>query len=674
MKQNLLRFSCIILCAILLFSVQGCSEIPPASPGLTGTPGQTTDIPNPSPTQSAFNPLELYSPYAPYDGMYILDGVLDEKHMYLDSCLSNDKLLVLRIDTDTYKISAVLADVKSNKILAQRELEGESGENNPWKAGEAGDGFYIMGSFPYKLYIYDGQLNQTAEADYSEHIDDNIYVDPSGSCYWYCDQLNGRIACVPLKGDEPVYYPMNAVWEEDSLVYISSSFEHYLLLTSYAVNQSVYLYDLNNKSYVQSGVIPFDMKIYKDCLAYQTEGALTYTRLASPGLSYSLPLQCGDPDVTGEYEINLALSGEWFATCQYLEQSCILRLYDINSGLSASKMVFDGAQTPVSLNNLHFAEGYAVLSIFEGDISRMLLWDCFSNVNEAPDVSQAVSSIGKLDCERLNRQLKTQLEERGINVYYGQEGAGDFPDYTAQVVTDQELIYRGLTQLMSTIKKFPDGFFNDLLSEEVRGIDIYLCGAFTPINPEWGIDTASAFAVVYNSRQIIAMNLDYIYSFEQTLAHEFMHAIERRIQQMVWDGQIERGLILWDAFLPENYYYANSYRAPDGTEYDSSNRAQYTPYDPASYSDISNVYFVDGYSTTFASEDMARIFENLFAQNELPYFFESPNLLVKAQYLCAVIRQCLPSVNAVQEAVWERNIELKPVSWFEERYEVEAMG
>ena len=170
------------------------------------------------------------------------------------------------------------------------------------------------------------------------------------------------------------------------------------------------------------------------------------------------------------------------------------------------------------------------------------------------------------------------------------------------------------------------------------------------------------------------MNLDYIYSFEQTLAHEFMHAIERRIQQMVWDGQIERGLILWDAFLPENYYYANSYRAPDGTEYDSSNRAQYTPYDPASYSDISNVYFVDGYSTTFASEDMARIFENLFAQNELPYFFESPNLLVKAQYLCAVIRQCLPSVNAVQEAVWERNIELKPVSWFEERYEVEAMG
>ena len=227
---------------------------------------------------------------------------------------------------------------------------------------------------------------------------------------------------------------------------------------------------------------------------------------------------------------------------------------------------------------------------------------------------------------------------------------------------------------MSTIQKFPDGFFNDLLSDEVRGIDIYLCGAFTPINPQWGIDTASAFAVVYNSRQIIAMNLDYIYSFEQTLAHEFMHTIERRIQQMVWDNQIESGVILWDAVLPEGYYYANSYRAPDGTEYDSSNRPEYTPYDADSYNDISNVYFVDGYSTTFASEDMARIFENLFAQSELPYFFESPHLMVKAEYLCAVIRECLPSVKAAKEVIWEKSVQIKPTSWFEERYEITAMG
>ena len=107
-------------------------------------------------------------------------------------------------------------------------------------------------------------------------------------------------------------------------------------------------------------------------------------------------------------------------------------------------------------------------------------------------------SLGRPDCERLNKQLKAQLAQKGINVYYGQEGAGDFPDYTAAVIDQPELIYRGLTQLMSTIQKFPDGFFNDLLSDEVRGIDIYLCGAFTPINPQWGIDTASAFAVVYN--------------------------------------------------------------------------------------------------------------------------------------------------------------------------------
>lgn len=128
-------------------------------------------------------------------------------------------------------------------------------------------------------------------------------------------------------------------------------------------------------------------------------------------------------------------------------------------------------------------------------------------------------------------------------------------------------------------------------------------------------------------------------------------------------------------FCPENYYYTNSYRAPDGSEYDSFNRPKYTPYDSDSYADISNVYFVDGYSTTFASEDMARIFENLFAaQSELPYFFESPNLMIKAQYLCAVIRECLPSVSSSEEVIWERFVELKPVEWFEERYHIEAVG
>lgn len=677
MKQKLLSIICLLITAVLLVSVQGCVNAPAASPGISNQPtAQTTEEAEPSPTEEIFKPFELYKPYNNYTGMYILEGLLDENYTYLDSCLNNGRLLVLRANLQNYKLSAMLMDVEKNQILAQYDLNEEASQDNSCRIGYTGEnGFYIMTASPYNLYIYDSELKQISKTDYSEHAEYNIYIDPSGSCYWYCDQLNGRIASVPLDGSEPEYYPMGATWEEDAYVFVSSAFEHYLLLTSYASSQSVYLYDLENQTYTQSGVLPADMAIWGDILAYQQDGTLTYTRLASPGMLYSFPLQCGNSAITNQYEINLAMNGKWFATAQYQDNDTVLRLYDMLSGLPAARSVFDISQYSVNINNLHFAEDYAVISLFEGETARIVLWDCFSDTEETPDVSSAVSVLGQLDCERLNRQLKTQLEEKGINVYYGEEGAGDFPDYTAEIITDQELIYRGLTQVMSTIQKFPDGFFDDLLSEEVRGIDIYLCGTFTPINPQWGIDTASAFAVVYNSRQIIAMNLDYIYSFEQTLAHEFMHAIERRIQQMVWDNQIENGFFLWDAFLPENYYYTNSYRAPDGSEYDSFNRPKYTPYDSDSYSDISNVYFVDGYSTTFASEDMARIFENLFAaQSELPYFFESPNLMIKAQYLCSVIRECLPSVSSSEEVIWERFVELKPVEWFEERYHLEAAG
>lgn len=678
MKRKLSRIFCILFIVVLLISAQGCKNTQFVSPSASNpTPGQTSiQTITPTPTQNIFNPFEIYQPYNNYAGMYSLDGLLDENNTYLDSCLYNGKLLILRFNQQSYRLSAVLMDVKKNQILSQCEFSEKASQDDSCRIGHIGlNGFYIMTAAPYNLYIYDDQLNNTAKIDYSQHAEYNIYIDPSGSCYWYCDQLNGLIASVPIDGSTPSYYTMNAAWEEDSYVFVSSVFEHYLLLTSYAANQSVYLYDLESQSYTQSGTIPNSTIVYQDCLAYQNQGRLTYTRLAAPGLQYSFPLQCGDSEITNQYEINLSMNEEWFATVQYEESNTILRLYDMSSGLPATQFVFDSGQYSITVNNLHFADEYAVLSLFEGDNAQIIIWDCLSNIEETPDISSTVSSLGQPDCNRLNLQLKKQLEEKGINVYYGQEGAGDFPDYKAEIVDDPRLIYRGLTQLMTTIQKFPEGFFNDLLSEEVRGIDIYLCGKFTPINPQWGIDTASAFAVVYNSRQIIAMNLDYIYSFEQTLAHEFMHAIERRIQQMVWDNQTTSGLILWDAFLPEDYYYTNSYRSPDGTEYDSSNRSKYTPYDSASYSDISNIYFVDGYSTTFASEDMARIFENLFAaQKELPYFFESPHLMVKAEYLCAVIRECLPSVGASDTAVWERFVELKPIEWFEERYHIEAMG
>lgn len=671
MKQKLIRIAeFIIITFILACSLAGCAD----NPHISGSAPAETPT-GPANGQIGFDPSKLYSQFKGYSGVYRLDGLLKKDHTYLDSCLNGGRLLVLRVNTVTDELSAVLMDIEDSSIICEKSL---GTQDHFVSAGAAGkDGFYILFDSRKRLCIYDRELIQTASADYTGGSTEQIYIHPSGDAYWYYDDQNSRITRVPVDGGAPGYFPMDVLnRSEQSYVTVRSAMmdDRYLLLSQYGDAQTLYLYDLKNKCCTHSQLLIPDTFICGSYLAFNTDGKISYTDLASPGLSHSFSLECGDPEITGQYEVDLNMTEKWFATAQYDQQRSVIRVYDMFTGLPAARLAIEQNE-PISFSGIHFARNYAVIALFDGEASEIVLWDCFKGEEIKGDPAKAVSSLGQYDYIAMNAQLKAKISEKGINVLYGEDADAEFPDYKAEIITDPKMIHKGLAKLLETAEKFPNGFFDDLLSDEVNGIDVYLCGAFTPVSQQSGIDTASAFAVIHNNKQIIAMNLNYLYSFEQTLAHEFMHATERRIQQLVFEGRIEDGLILWDSFLPDNYYYANSYRAPDGTEYDSSNRPEYTPYDPASFDDPANIYFVDGYATTFASEDMARIFENLFiADDQLPSFFESPNLRVKAEYLCAVIRQSLPSVAKVKTAVWERHIDIKPVSWFEERYQPVIMG
>lgn len=671
MKHKLIRIAeFIIIAAMLACSLAGCTD----DPRISGSAPAGTAA-GPADNQNGFVPSELYSPFKEYSGLYKLDGLLKKDFVYLDSCLNGGRLLVLRLNTVTDELWAVLMDISDSSIISEQSL---GTQDYSVSAGAAGrDGFYILFDTLKCLRIYDRGLTQIAGADYSSYGAEQIYIHPSGDAYWYYDTQNSRIVRVPVNGDTPDYFPMDVPGQsEQSFVSVRSSLMNgsYLLLSQYGDAQTLYLYDLKNKSYTSSRFLIQDTFICGSYLAFSSDGKISYTDLAAPGLSHSFSLECGDPEITGQYEIDLNMTEKWFATAQYDEKRSVLRIYDMQTGLPAARLAIEQNE-PLSFSSIHFAQDYAVITLFDGEDAEIVLWDCFKEKEIKGDPAQALSALGQYDYPSMNAQLKARISEKGINVLYGEDAGTEFPDYRAEIITDPKTIHKGLAKLLETAEKFPDGFFRDLMSDEVTGIDVYLCGAFTPVSQQSGIDTASAFAVIHNNRQIIAMNLDYLYSFEQTLAHEFMHAAERRIQQLVFEGGINDGFILWDSFLPDNYYYANSYRAPDGTEYDSSNRPEYTPYDPDSFDDPANIYFIDGYATTFAGEDMARIFENLFiADEELPSFFESPNLRVKAEYLCAVIRQSLPSVAAVKTAVWERHIDIKPVSWFMERYQPVIMG
>lgn len=171
---------------------------------------------------------------------------------------------------------------------------------------------------------------------------------------------------------------------------------------------------------------------------------------------------------------------------------------------------------------------------------------------------------------------------------------------------------------------------------------------------------------------MIAMDLSYANILERHLSHELMHAIDNKISALVQQGK-SSGFELWSAMLPEGFEYTYQYRDENGNTIDSFNSPEYTSSDPDSAGDKNKIYFVDGYSKTYPTEDRARIFESLFiSKNSLSSMFESKNLMIKAQYLCAVIRESFECIDDTTDVWWEHLIEQTELSEFYQNYEVRA--
>lgn len=216
-------------------------------------------------------------------------------------------------------------------------------------------------------------------------------------------------------------------------------------------------------------------------------------------------------------------------------------------------------------------------------------------------------------------------------------------DYSAAAITDPDLLQTHLLQLESALSAYPAGFFDDLCYGDYTHLEIYLCGTFTPLTPD-GITTAEAIANTRGSAMVIGLNVHYLDDeYPRVLAHELLHIMERRIDQIDVDILGE-----WITLTPgghDAYYY--SYHDENGNEMNDPSHTYYFEGDPA------NAYFVDAYSKSFPTEDRARIFEKLVESAGDPYFADSPVMMAKARTLCRIIREYFPSVAALDHASWE---------------------
>ena len=131
---------------------------------------------------------------------------------------------------------------------------------------------------------------------------------------------------------------------------------------------------------------------------------------------------------------------------------------------------------------------------------------------------------------------------------------------------------------------------------------------------------------------------DSISSLKSVIYHETGHLIDFKMEfhaDIVGDASVY-SLEKWDALNPESFEYTESY---------DTTSSQYWDY---------TSYFIDEYSTTYAKEDRARVFE--YAASQKSIYFNTTGFLgcnEKLSYFCKCIRDTFDTTDWPDETLWE---------------------
>lgn len=317
-----------------------------------------------------------------------------------------------------------------------------------------------------------------------------------------------------------------------------------------------------------------------------------------------------------------------------------LLLCQPSSGRSSELVLGDGRY----LYGQSFGEDALYLLIGEEPVNGEGLFIYLWDYQNAPYTLLETGIHTIADDELENLAYAEELkDEWGISIYFGEEDMARTPsDYAAYPLGDQALISDKLLELSETLGDYPEGFFRELPYGIYDRLEIYLCGGLTPADSH-GISTAIAISNTSGSALVIVLDVTAIDDLSQTFAHELMHLMERRIEQI--DPSL---LESWSSLTPggdQAYYF--SYHDLGGNEISDPSHTWFGEDDP------DQIYFVDAYSKSYPAEDRSRIFEYLVRDRGAPFFLDSPLLVQKAERLCEIIRLTFPSVASAENVVWE---------------------
>lgn len=228
--------------------------------------------------------------------------------------------------------------------------------------------------------------------------------------------------------------------------------------------------------------------------------------------------------------------------------------------------------------------------------------------------------------ENITSQINNLKENYNVNVHIKKETDIKFPDFTAEVETNNTKIEKGLTEIETILKKYNKEFFDSFYYEKYDGLHIYLTSSLTPSNLENQISNPAAYSLTNDYKFMIVIDINQP-NISELLCHELIHNTEfvlNRKNKIIFNE--------WNKYNPEDFSYNDSYTKPYIYNYTIEEESE------------DNVYFIDKYSHTYSTEDRARVFESICSCNENSIVKNYPHIYEKALYLEEEIYKYYPSL------------------------------
>ncbi len=321
----------------------------------------------------------------------------------------------------------------------------------------------------------------------------------------------------------------------------------------------------------------------------------------------------------------------------------ILSLYDMD-GTFISALSLDPSMVSYDFQPiwLEAANGYLFTVMNEEYKDELYFWDLSVEVSgenlELIPFDQEEDLGGEALPQEYYDRAATLSEQYDVTIKIGDQCETDYGTKTAESMLDTEVVDIGLNVLEAAFGCFPDNFFSQLYYDNVYEMEINLVGDIEYKEVIEGHDPAG-FVLTTSGKNIMVLDLNYD---EETLRsiifHETAHIIDKKL---VYDAKYRENALYsedtWLTFNPEGFEYAEAYGG--------SLTENWLKYE---------TYFIDEYSTTFAAEDRARIFEYAMMQKSV-YFHPTgaPARLAKLEYFSACIRDAFDTTSWPAETTWE---------------------